>query len=45
MGMTKADKAPTTAEWMAGYEQHLADQAQALLASLPTRRIRTRKAK
>jgi hypothetical protein len=36
-------KAPTDAEWMAGYDQHLADQAAALLASLPKRRVRARK--
>lgn len=40
---SKASQAPTDAEFLAGYEQHLADQATALLARLPQRR-RSRKA-
>lgn len=41
--MTQDAQAPTTGEWMKGYDQHLAEQAQALLASLPKRRIRKAK--
>lgn len=37
-------KARTDAEFLAGYDQHQADAAAALLASLPGRRARTRKA-
>lgn len=41
--MRNTDKAPTDAQWMAGYDQHQADSAAALLASLPKRWTRTRK--
>jgi hypothetical protein len=37
-------KAPITAEWMKTYDQRQADDAAVLLARLPQRRIRTRKA-
>ncbi len=39
------DKAPTDRELLAGVEQRLAEQAAALLASLPPRRVRKRTAR